>query len=490
MTRPWTFGQKIAAGFAVMVAVTVVVGLAAVLSLRHVVSTADRVLDVNARQLVDAQRLRAAAAEKSSEARGFLLTRSQDALEQMTKARREFVEVMAELKRIPSDPDGQRQLAAIELAEAEHQRALDGVLSLRRTGTAVEVVSRTFGQRVVPKRAALDSAIDAIVARQERRLADGRQAARSATSLATTLVAVSLVASVTAAVLLAVVLGRALRRRIGATVGQVNSSSTELQATANQQATGAREQATAMSEIATTISELLASARQIAESAQRVAVVAEQTANAGRSGEGTVATAQASIGDIRRQMDAIVNHMLELGDKSQQIGMVLDIVSELAEQTNILSINATIEAAGAGEAGRRFATVADEIRKLAERVAGSAKEIRGLIDDVRSAVNTTVMATETGSKAVDAGFRQFADVAASFEEIAGLVATTTEVAREIELSTKQQTTAVEQTNTAITNVAQATKETEVSSSQTLQTAAQLTTLSREMQRLVEPQAST
>ena len=69
-------------------------------------------------------------------------------------------------------------------------------------------------------------------------------------------------------------------------------------------------------------------------------------------------------------------------------------MSELAEQTNILAINATIEAAGAGEAGTRFAVVADEIRKLADRVGGSAKEIRGLIEDIRSAVNTSIMATE------------------------------------------------------------------------------------------------
>ena len=70
--------------------------------------------------------------------------------------------------------------------------------------------------------------------------------------------------------------------------------------------------------------------------------------------------------------------MLDLGRKSQQIGGVLEIINELSEQTNILSINASIEAAGAGENGKRFAVVADEIRKLAERVGGSTKEIRGL----------------------------------------------------------------------------------------------------------------
>ncbi len=196
-----------------------------------------------------------------------------------------------------------------------------------------------------------------------------------------------------------------------------------------------------------------------------------------------------SISAIRRQVDLIVHHMLELGRKSQQIGGVLEIVSELAEQTNILAINATIEAAGAGETGKRFAIVADEIRKLADRVGGSTKEIRTLIDEVQSAVNTTVMTTETGSKAVDSGSKQFGDVAGSFKDIVTLVTTTTEAAREIELSTKQQATAVEQINVAISGAAQASKETESSSNQTVQTARQLASLSKDLLRLVQPQAS-
>jgi methyl-accepting chemotaxis protein len=180
--------------------------------------------------------------------------------------------------------------------------------------------------------------------------------------------------------------------------------------------------------------------------------------------------------------------MLELGRKSQQIGGVLDIVYELAEQTNILAINATIEAAGAGESGKRFAVVADEIRRLSDRVTASTKEIRQLIEDIRTAVNRTVMTTEGGNKAVEAGARLFAEVTTSFSQIASLVGTTTEAAREIELSTKQQSTAVEQVNLAVVNVAQASREAESSSGQTLQTASELAGLSRELLKVVQAES--
>src|SRR5690606_21483426 len=196
-----------------------------------------------------------------------------------------------------------------------------------------------------------------------------------------------------------------------------------------------------------------------------------------------------SMARMRRQVDSIVTQMLDLGKKSQQIGAVLDIVSELAEQTNILAVNATIEAVGAGDAGSRFFAVADEIRKLADRVSGSTKEIRTLIEEVRGAVNTAIMTTEAGSKTTEASTQQFSLVARSFGEIGSQVLTTTEAAREIELSTKQQASAVEQVSTAIVSVAQAAKETEISTTQTLRTASELSKLSSQLLRLVAPKVA-
>jgi methyl-accepting chemotaxis protein len=489
MTRHWTFGQRIGAGFAVTVVLAVAIGGIAVYALRTVVTSKDRVINVNAQLLVGAQEIRSLAEKKGGEARGFLLTREERFLAGMRDARSQFAQAAERLRQNVDTDEARRLVEAIVRSEEEHQRAMDQVIALRRTDAPVDAVSRAFDTQVIPPRDQLDANVRAFLAIEERRLRATEQASTDTATSATTLVTVITVVLAVGAIVAAFVLTRLLGRQIGTAVGQVQSSSSELQAAANQQATGAKEQATAMNEISTTISELLATSRQITESAQRVAQIAEDTARSARGGEDTVEKTHESISGIRRQVDLIVNHMLDLGKKSQHIGAVLDIVSELAEQTNILAINATIEAAGAGEAGRRFAIVADEIRKLADRVAGSTKEIRGLIEDVRSAVNTTVMATETGSKTVDAGTKQFDHVAASFKQIAGLVTTTTEAAREIELSTKQQMTAVEQVNVAIANIAQASKETEASSSQTLQTASQLAGLSKDLMRLVQSQAA-
>jgi len=419
--------------------------------------------------------------------RGYLLTGEESYLEPYKATLTTLKTSLDDVKKLTADnPDQQRRLATIGSLADSKLAELKQTIDLRRTqgfDAALKVVLTNEGKTLMDQLRNVIAEAD----HEEQALADRRSDEARASSDMT--MSVILWGGLIGTVLVGLIgwfISRSLSDQIGSAVGQVQSSSSELQAAANQQASGAKEQATAMAEINTTISELLATSRQIAESAQRVAQNAEQTAISARSGHGTVDQTHESIAGIRRQVDQIVSHMLELGKKSQEIGSVLDIVSELAEQTNILAINATIEAAGAGEAGKRFAIVAEEIRKLADRVGGSTKEVRTLIEDVRSAVNTTVMATETGSKAVDAGTRQFGDVASTFKQIADLVATTTDAGREIELSTKQQATAVEQVNTAIANVTQASVETETSAGQTLQTVSQMASLSKNLMRIIQP----
>jgi methyl-accepting chemotaxis protein len=486
--RTWTFGRKIGAGFAATVALTVLIGALSIHALRSVVTSKDRVITVYAQVLIDAERLNGAVERRMSSLRGYLFAREDYFLEQFRGARADIAAGEARLHSLVASAEGQRALAAMERAEAEYHQAADQIIALRRADASSETIVRAYHEKLAPRRDELEGQLKTFVARERQVLEEASQVATDAASQSMRLVLLITALALGLAAFIAFLLTRALTAMVGSSVGKVQSSSAELQATASQQATGAKEQATAMSEITTTITELLATSRQISESAQRVTQVAQQATAAARSGDATVDRGDDALAGTRRQIDLVVGHMLDLGKKSQQIGVVLDIVSELAEQTNILAINATIEAAGAGDSGKRFAVVAEEIRKLADRVGGSTKEIRGLIDDVRSAVNTTVMTTETGSKAVDSTSKQFSEVAAAFKQIATLVSTTLDAAREIELSTKQQTTAVEQVNIAIANVSQTTRETEASSAQTLQTVSQLAGLSRDLLRLVRAEA--
>ena len=490
MLKNWTVGRRLIAGFGLAGLTLVVIAFVSYQNITTLIENDDWVEHSN-RVRIELAILLSDVKDAETGQRGYLLTGVDSYLQPYEAAVQEIGGTFADVVKLTADnPRQQRRLASLSPLIDSKLAELKQTIELRRNqnlDAALKIVLNNSGKILMDQ-------IRALIAEADREEVDLlKQRADEARASADMTTAIILWGGFSGSIVVGLIgwfMTRSLSHQIGSAVGQIQSSSAELQIAASQQASGAKEQSTAMTEISTTISELLATTRQIAESARRVTQNAEQTAVSSRQGHGTVDLTHESITGIRRQVDQIVTHMLELGKKSQEIGGVVEIVSELAEQTNILAINATIEAAGAGESGRRFAVVADEIRKLADRVSGSAKEIRALIEDVRSAVNTTVMATETGSKVVDAGSRQFGDVASAFKQIAGLVATTTEAAREIELSTTQQSTAVEQVNIAITGVAQASAEMETSAGQTSKAATQLAELPRDLMRIIQPHMAT
>ncbi|NVB82447.1 MAG: histidine kinase [Kofleriaceae bacterium] len=480
----WTFGRKVGAGFAVAALALLVIAITGYQSARSLLANNALVQHTEAVR-VETAKLLAAVVDAETGQRGFVITGREEFLEPYNQALGTVDRAYLELRRLTADnPEQQRRLDLLKPQIDTKLDELKRVIAERRTSLEAAASRIAAGEGKV----AMES-VRRIVKEMDddeaRLLAVREAAAEDSQEITKGVILWGSIAALVLTILIGWIITSSLSKQIGAAVRNMQSSSAELQAAANQQASSATEQATAMTQIATTIRELLTTSHQIAESAQRVSQIAGETAGNARGGTATVAKGSESVATVRKQVDQIVAHMADLSRKAQQVGVVLDIVSELAEQTNILAINATIEAAGAGEAGRRFGVVADEIRKLADRVGTSTKEIREMVEGVRSAVNTTVMATEAGSKAVDASAVQVAEMASSFKQIASLVVTTTDAAREIELSTKQQATAVEQVNVAISDIAQASKETEASTTQTLMTAAQLASLSRDILKLVQ-----
>lgn len=480
----WTFARKLALAFGIMGVLTIAVATIGSYALRNVVESKDHVIDVSGQNALRAQRLDTLAQQQRGALRDFLLFRDEQYVDEIRAVQQQFEQLLAELDSSVVTQEGATMVRELRRLAQDFRMAADRAVSQARVSPRTEELNTALNDELAPRRTALESAVTAFLAREERLLDEGRERATADADRAVRAQLIVAAVAIIAALIGSSLLTRTLTSQIGAALHDVQSSSAELHASANQQASSSREQATAMAEITTTIAELLATSRQIAESAQRVARIAEETASAAQTGEETVGSTSETIAAIRKQVDGIVSHMLDLGRKSQEIGGILEIINELADQTNILSVNAAIEAAGAGEAGRRFAVVAEEIRKLADRVAGSTKEIRSLIQEVRAAVNTTVMTTEATAKSADAGVERFTAVSTAFRQISGLVRATTDAAREIELSTKQQASAVEQVNMGVTDVAQGAKETEVASSQMLETVSRLSGLSRDLSALI------
>lgn len=485
MKRSWTFGKKLMVAFVTLAALTTIMSVVTVYALTAVVAGKDEVISTHGERLLDVKNLQISVEQRVAAARGFLLTGEQLYNDTQDAEQSEFARILGRMRDGTVEAEQSRVLERIHQSNEEHIAAVRKAVELSRSAAERDAVADYFNEQVAPKYRRLHSELDAF-AQRESELRDAAMQASSDSASTASRLTVGLAATViVVAIVVALILTRTLARQIGATVQHMQSSSTELQSAASQQASSSKEQVSAVQEMQTTMKELLATAKQIGESARHVADVAREAEAATRSGDDTVKNGKESIRIVQQQVELVVSQMLDLGRKSQQIGGVLEIINELAEQTNILAVNATIEAAGAGELGSRFAAVSDEIRKLADRVGGSTREIRTLIEDIRSSVNATVMATESSSKAVDAGARQFEEITNALGKLGDLVKNTAEAACEIELSTNQQATAIEQVDSAVTDVSRAAQESDASAVQTLQTATQLTALSGELFRLVQ-----
>ncbi|HKP61544.1 MAG TPA: methyl-accepting chemotaxis protein [Polyangiales bacterium] len=486
-----TIGTRLLLAFSLMIGLIIGIaafGTAQLSSLNGVVETL-----AIAPELETSRNWGVAVLKAGQHMRGVFLADDAEELKEELEGLRECEEntreLAAEAKKSLEDGEETEAFEAVVKAQGEYDAIVDQVIKLVEAGqkdAAQELMEAKSESGAEPK---YIDALNKLIAHQIEEAAEQGEVAKDTYERGR---GVFLGFSAVAAILAGLIswfLTRGMSRELTTAIQHMQSSSTELQSSAAQQASTTKEQASAASEVSTTLKELVATARQIGESAQRVAQLAEDSRTEAKTGEHTGNRAQDAVTATKRQVDLIVHHMLDLGKKSQEIGGVLDIVNELSEQTNILSINATIEASGAGDAGLRFSAVAEEIRKLADRTAASTKEIRMLVEEIRAGVNTTVMVTEGGSKAADAAAKQISDVVAAFGRIGDTVVVTAQAGQEIELSTRQQTTAVEQATQAVVGVAQTAREADVSMTQTLQTAAQLTALAKDLTRLVRTEVT-
>ncbi len=265
----------------------------------------------------------------------------------------------------------------------------------------------------------------------------------------------------------------------------INQYAQQMSDSINTQASATNQQSAAINQTTATMEEVATSSKQIAESSNFVAETALTTQENARKGVDAINATLVQMNEIWSRNERSAQEIMNLGNKSKEIGEVMEIINSIADQTKLIAFNAAIESSGDSEAEKRFSIVASEIRRLADSVMQSTEEIRQKIEEIQEATNELSISSEEGTKKLAVGLEHTKVTNNSLSEILEAANMTAESARQISLATQQQKTASEQVVIALQEIYDGTRQVVDSNKTTVEIAEYLKRLSKELQELIE-----
>lgn len=481
------FARRIALGFVVVTGVIVLQGWVAMRSASEMGSAAARETQSHQalRLLAD---LRSSVAEAEAAQRGYMVTKDATYTAGMSQFIGKAQESLRSMQSAPawasSQPEitelARRVQALFTLFEeriGDRQRmTLDEVVR-SPTGNAVREHMQQLRERFVELEGVQDDQLDERTAAMAQTLGSVRAIALSGS-----------LAAVAIALLTAWTLHSQLRSLVGASAVELSRRARDLEQAAKRQASSSSELLETAEQLTTTMHELQVSATQIAQRASDVQVLAESGTGAAKAGALAMDQARVASVQMNHRIDQIVDQMTLLSAKVQGAASIVNSIEELAERANILSINATVEAYAISGEGARFIAVAEEIRRLAERVRKEATDSATQLAIVRDVSNATIMSTETGAKAVASSAASFASVEVRFAQILQKIAQSQEASEEIRLATQQQTSAGRLIEHALLKLHKSSTESEQLARQSLTVSGELSQMAQAFSRSVASSA--
>lgn len=275
-----------------------------------------------------------------------------------------------------------------------------------------------------------------------------------------------------------------LSGQIHSVTKNINSSASEIVASTQQQAASTKEQAASLSQISTTMEEISQSGEQVSENAKRVAVAAEEASTSSVAGVKAVKDTNATMEAIREQVEEVAENIVALSEKTQAVGEIIATVGDIAEQSNLLALNAGIEAASADVRGGRFGVVAAEMKNLADQAKRCTVQVRSILGEIQKGINTSVMLTEEAVKRVEMGKHQADVTERTIDQMSQATQESVQTFQQIIGATNQQQIGLSQVNQGMQDIRQAAEQTAIGTSQLEKAAASLDALSQQLQTAV------
>src|SRR5215467_8156774 len=257
---------------------------------------------------------------------------------------------------------------------------------------------------------------------------------------------------------------------------EVTACSNNILVAADEMQAGATQQDQEITNTSSAVEELTVSMKQVSNNAE----AARRALDAAEQGNRAVRDTLEGMQRIRSSVQATAKKIKSLGDRSLEISEIINVINDITEQTNLLALNAAIEAARAGEAGRGFAVVADEVRKLAEHSRSATKDIAALIKAIQAETNEAVVVMEEGTKEVESGATLADQAGRALDAISSVVRQSAELVQEISLASKQQVRGTEGVANAMQIISNITRQTSQGARQTSRTVEQLVHMSEQL----------
>jgi methyl-accepting chemotaxis protein len=272
--------------------------------------------------------------------------------------------------------------------------------------------------------------------------------------------------------------------QIHAHAGHLSGAAEELSIVTGQTNDGVQEQQKDTDQVATAINEMSATVQEVAKNAESAAEAARHADDETRNGQQVVSQTMSEIDTLAREIERATAVIHKLESDSENIGSVMDVIRGIAEQTNLLALNAAIEAARAGEQGRGFAVVADEVRVLASRTQESTQEIQEMIERLQSGASEAVNAMNESQAKAQGTVEQAAKAGTSLETIAKSVSNINEMNTQIASASEEQSAVAEQINSSIVNISKIAVKTSEGAQSTAKASESLKELATNLQQVV------